>query len=176
MADGPAANWYPDPGRQYAYRYFDGTGWTDHVADPAGGRFTQPLPAQASTAPPHPASVAPGSVPPVPLLTIPHVPGREIVEVRGLVSACTVMSRHVFSDIGSDFRSIGGGNLGGIERAIGDAIEQARQRLYVQAYLAGADTVIGVSVGLETVADKAQAVVITGTAVRTGPSSDVPAG
>jgi hypothetical protein len=32
----PPANWYADPGGRHQYRYFDGTQWTDHVAD--GGR------------------------------------------------------------------------------------------------------------------------------------------
>jgi hypothetical protein len=30
---GYAPNWYPDPTRRHRLRYFDGTAWTDHVAD-----------------------------------------------------------------------------------------------------------------------------------------------
>jgi uncharacterized protein YbjQ (UPF0145 family) len=161
------ANWYADPGKRYAYRYFDGSRWTEHVSDNLGNRLDDPLPDLAGAPGPDPASVAPTAVPEVPLLTIPHVPGRDITEVRGLVTSCAVMSRNVFSDLGSDLASLGGGNLSGIERAIAIATQQARQRLYVQAYVAGADTVVGVQVGLETVADKAQAVVMSGTAVRT---------
>lgn len=167
--DSVPANWYADPGRRYAYRYFDGSEWTGHVSDNLGNRFEDPLRDLAAAPAPHPASVAPTAVPEVPLLTIPHVPGREIIEVRGLVTSCAVMSRHLFSDLGSDIASLAGGNLAGIERAIAIATQQARQRLHVQAYAAGADTVIGVQVGLETVADKAQAVVMSGTAVRTAP-------
>ena len=29
----PAADWYPDPRGLARLRYWDGTGWTDHVAD-----------------------------------------------------------------------------------------------------------------------------------------------
>src|SRR6185503_5887668 len=31
--------WYPDPGHLHELRYFDGTSWTDHVAD--SGRANQ---------------------------------------------------------------------------------------------------------------------------------------
>lgn len=50
----PAANWYPDPTGRNEHRYWDGTGWTDHVsnrgvtgvdpvgAPPAGAQSQQP--------------------------------------------------------------------------------------------------------------------------------------
>src|SRR5579864_7384636 len=28
----PAPGWYPDPSSRHAWRYWDGRGWTDHVA------------------------------------------------------------------------------------------------------------------------------------------------
>ena len=31
----PDAGWYPDPSRQAAYRWWDGTGWTSHVSGPS---------------------------------------------------------------------------------------------------------------------------------------------
>lgn len=50
---GPAPDWYPDPSNRHQHRYWDGTSWTEHVADdgvqsvdPPGG----PAPAQAATA------------------------------------------------------------------------------------------------------------------------------
>ena len=35
--------WYPDPGRQHQYRYWDGQVWTDHVSD-NGVSAVDPLP------------------------------------------------------------------------------------------------------------------------------------
>lgn len=32
-----AAGWYPDPRERHEHRYFDGTAWTDHVADDGRG-------------------------------------------------------------------------------------------------------------------------------------------
>jgi hypothetical protein len=43
--------WYPDPNGRYAQRYHDGTSWTEHVADAAGNRSTDPQGAAAGAAP-----------------------------------------------------------------------------------------------------------------------------
>lgn len=48
MAD-PAADWYPDPTGRHEYRYWDGSAWTDHVAD-AGEASTDPIAASTSAA------------------------------------------------------------------------------------------------------------------------------
>src|SRR4051794_38229054 len=41
MAD---AGWHFDPSGRHEFRYWDGTGWTDHVSD-NGAQSTDPLPA-----------------------------------------------------------------------------------------------------------------------------------
>lgn len=163
------ANWYADPGRRFAFRYFDGDRWTDHVTDVSGNVTSKPLPPDVDASPPDIASISPHAVPEIPLLTVPTVPGRSIVEVFGLLMASAVMSRDSLSDFGSDVASFGGGPLRGIERAINVAAQTARQRLFVQAFAVGADCIIGLNVGLETVSDKAQAIFMTGTGVRTAP-------
>lgn len=38
----PAADWYPDPSRKYTHRYWDGRGWTEHVAT-EGRRDVDPI-------------------------------------------------------------------------------------------------------------------------------------
>jgi uncharacterized protein YbjQ (UPF0145 family) len=116
-----------------------------------------------------PVEAARTPAPAVPLLTIPTIPGRDIVDVLGLVTASAVMSRNVFSDIGSDIVSVFGGNLEGIEKAISLCIEQVQQRMYERARSVGADSVVGLSLRLETVSDKAQAILMSGTAVRSHP-------
>jgi uncharacterized protein YbjQ (UPF0145 family) len=81
------------------------------------------------------------------------------------------MSRNVFSDVGSDIASVFGGNLEGIEKAISLCIEQVQQRMYEQARSVGADSVVGLSLRLDTVSDKAQAILMSGTAVRSRPGA-----
>ena len=97
--------------------------------------------------------------------------GREIVASLGLVRAHAVMSRNVVSDAGSDLMSFFGGSLGGIEAAIESALRDAEQRLRRNAAQLGADHVLNVVIALETVSDKAQAILISGTAVETRAST-----
>jgi predicted small integral membrane protein len=73
MAD---AGWYPDPRGRHEHRYFDGTTWTDHVADNGRGSMdpvNAPSPpsgpplARSTDAPPPPPGASPtsvGSLPP----------------------------------------------------------------------------------------------------------------
>jgi uncharacterized protein YbjQ (UPF0145 family) len=153
-----------------AQRYsLDQSGW-----ELAWREFARREPANASDylrqlSPPVEAARTPA--PAVPLLTIPTIPGRDIVDVLGLVTASAVMSRNVFSDVGSDIASVFGGNLEGIEKAISLCIEQVQQRMYEQARSVGADSVVGLSLRLDTVSDKAQAILMSGTAVRSRPGA-----
>lgn len=103
----------------------------------------------------------------VPLLTVSFVPGREVVAVAGLVTAQSVMSRDLFSDAGSDLKSTIGGSLKGMERAVAAAVASARRDLAACAMSLGGDSVIGVTVSIAGVGDKAQAILLSGTAVRT---------
>jgi uncharacterized protein YbjQ (UPF0145 family) len=109
------------------------------------------------------------AAPAVPLLTIPTVPGQEITQVLGLVTASAVVSRNMFSDLGSDVSSVIGGNLEGVEKAITKGLDQVRLRMYQQVEIVGGNCVVGLSVQVESVADKAQAIILAGTAVRISP-------
>ena len=108
--------------------------------------------------------------PPVPMHTLPGVPGREVVESFGLVTAQSVMSRGFFSDTGSDLKSVLGGNLKGMEKALGDAIKAATSDLSAVAAGLGADAVVAVTVSVAGVGDKAEAIIVAGTAVRSVPT------
>lgn len=35
--------WYPDPAGRFSQRYYDGTRWTEHVADASGNQSTEPV-------------------------------------------------------------------------------------------------------------------------------------
>src|SRR5688572_7027719 len=43
--------WHPDPTGRHEHRYYDGTGWTDHVAD-GGNLSTDPVAAPAEVSKP----------------------------------------------------------------------------------------------------------------------------
>ena len=69
MADAPSPGWYPDPAQPGGarQRWWDGVGWTSHVADgapPAPGDWTAPDVTE-SPLPPVPPGHQPGSVVPV---------------------------------------------------------------------------------------------------------------
>ena len=68
MAD---AGWYPDPRGRHEHRYFDGTTWTDHVADDGRGAMdpvnapsppSGPPVAPSADAPPPPPGASPTSI------------------------------------------------------------------------------------------------------------------
>jgi hypothetical protein len=64
--------------------------------------FMQAVATAAGVDAPIPINAA---APPVPLLTLPHVPGAEVSEMLGLVTGLAVISRNVLSDLGSDLMS-----------------------------------------------------------------------
>ncbi|NQU36224.1 MAG: DUF2510 domain-containing protein, partial [Actinobacteria bacterium] len=53
-----SADWYPDPSGHHQMRYWDGSAWTDHIAN-AGVAGSEPL--QNAAPPPSPAPVAPAA-------------------------------------------------------------------------------------------------------------------
>ncbi|MDQ6641979.1 MAG: YbjQ family protein [Actinomycetota bacterium] len=83
-----------------------------------------------------------------------------------------MISRSALCDLGSDLTSVFRGNLEGIEKAIHMCTEQVRERMYLEAERVGADAIVGLSVRLESAADKAQAVLMAGTAVLSRPIDD----
>lgn len=61
----PDPGWVRDPSGRYAQRYFDGTRWTEHVADEYGRRSTDPVEnAQRQVLPPVAQSAPPAAAPP----------------------------------------------------------------------------------------------------------------
>ncbi len=83
----------------------------------------------------------------------------------GLVNGRIVVARNFLSDFGSDVTSLSGGRLGGIEKAIDTGLSHAADELRAHAAAIGADAVVGVGISVQTVADKAQLILMVGTAV-----------
>jgi uncharacterized protein YbjQ (UPF0145 family) len=74
--------------------------------------------------------------------TMNDIPGYEVDEVFGEVMGLTVRSRNVGSQIGAGFKSILGGELKGMTKALVDSREQVRQRMIDEAEAHGANAII----------------------------------
>ena len=74
--------------------------------------------------------------------TMNDIPGYEVDEVFGEVMGLTVRSRNVGSQIGAGLKSILGGELKGMTKALIDSREQVRQRMVEEAEAHGANAII----------------------------------
>ncbi len=73
------------------------------------------------------------------ITTTNDVPGYEIQEILGEVFGLTVRSRHIGSQIGASFKSLVGGELGGMTKMLSEGREEAIRRLVAEAELKGAN-------------------------------------
>jgi len=94
------------------------------------------------------------------------VPGREIIEVLGLVKANTIRAKHIGKDIMAGLRNIVGGELTEYTEMLSESREQALQRMIKEAEKLGADAVINVRFMTSSVAQGAAEILVYGTAVR----------
>src|SRR5450432_3705116 len=76
------------------------------------------------------------------ITTTNDLPGYEIQEVLGEVFGLTVRSRNVGSQIGAGLKSILGGELRGMTKALIDSREQVMQRLVEEAEARGANAIL----------------------------------
>jgi uncharacterized protein YbjQ (UPF0145 family) len=74
--------------------------------------------------------------------TMNDIPGYGVDEVFGEVMGLTVRSRNVGSQIGAGFKSILGGELKGMTKALVASREQVRQRMIDEAEAKGANAII----------------------------------
>jgi uncharacterized protein YbjQ (UPF0145 family) len=74
--------------------------------------------------------------------TMNDIPGYEVDEVFGEVMGLTVRSRNVGSQIGAGLKSILGGELKGMTKALIDSRQQVRQRMIEEAEALGANAII----------------------------------
>jgi len=95
------------------------------------------------------------------------IPGKEIVEMFGLVSGSTVRAKHIGKDIFASLKNIVGGELKAYTELLGESREQAIQRMVAQAQQMGANAIINVRFSTSSVAAGAAELYVYGTAVRT---------
>ncbi len=107
--------------------------------------------------------------PDLPCSTTPHLPGREIVETLGLVFGESALDSDLFEDFASGFRAPENRSES-YEGTLRDTRRTALQRMEQEAGAIGADAVVGVMVGYESMG-RFLLITASGTAVvlRPGP-------
>ncbi len=103
------------------------------------------------------------------LVTTHAVPGREIREALGIVSAECALGINVFRDILGSLRDLIGGRSGTHQKALREARNNCLDELAEQASALGADAVVGVDLDYSEISGGGKGMVLlvaTGTAVR----------
>lgn len=95
------------------------------------------------------------------------LPGYEVKEVLGEVFGLTVRSRHAGSQLGAGLKSLVGGELKGLTKALVESRREAQQRLEEEAGALGADAILAMRFDASEIGGGWQEVCAYGTAVRT---------
>ena len=94
------------------------------------------------------------------------IPGREIVEILGLVQGNTIRAKHLGRDIAAGFKNLVGGEIKGYTELLTEARREATERMIAQAEQLGADAVVNVRFTTSAVAAGAAELYAYGSAVR----------
>lgn len=108
------------------------------------------------------------------VVTSDEVPGREIEDALGLVTANAVRARHIGRDILAGLKNIVGGEIGAYRQLLIESREQALADLERQAEERGADAVVAVRIATASVTQGAAEILVYGTAVRLRQRSAAP--
>jgi uncharacterized protein YbjQ (UPF0145 family) len=100
------------------------------------------------------------------ITTTNDLPGYEIEEVFGEVFGLTVRSRNVGSQIGAGLKSILGGELRGMTKALADSREQVMQRMVEEAEARGGNAVLAMRFDTSEMGGTWTEICAYGTAVR----------
>jgi len=99
------------------------------------------------------------------LSNIEVLPSKHIVRHLGLVQGSTVRAKHAGKDIMAGFKNIFGGELTAYTELMGEAREEATQRMVAQAQSLGANGIINIRFATSSVAQGASEIFAYGTAV-----------
>ena len=76
------------------------------------------------------------------ITTMNDVPGHEITDVYGEVFGLTVRSRNAFSQLGAGLKSMLGGELKGMTKALAESRLEVTQRMIEEAEAKGANAIV----------------------------------
>ncbi|ELA8095893.1 heavy metal-binding domain-containing protein [Vibrio parahaemolyticus] len=94
------------------------------------------------------------------------IPGKEIAEVRGVVTGNVVQSKHIGRDLMAGLKSIVGGEIRGYTEMMTEARDIAIQRMVEQANQKGADAIVGIRFTTSSIVDGSSEILSFGTAVK----------
>jgi uncharacterized protein YbjQ (UPF0145 family) len=100
------------------------------------------------------------------ITTANDLPGYEITETLGEVFGLTVRSRNVGSQLGAGLKSIMGGELKGMTKALVDSREQVIERMVEEASAKGADAIVAMRFDTSDMGSNWTEICAYGTAVR----------
>lgn len=99
------------------------------------------------------------------IVTTETIPGKEIVQVIGLVKGGTVRSKHIGKDIAASFKTVVGGELNGYNEMLDEARQIAIGRMVDEAEAQGANAILAMRLQSSTITQGAAEMVAYGTAV-----------
>ena len=98
--------------------------------------------------------------------TMNDIPGYEVDEVFGEVMGLTVRSRNLGSQIGAGFKSMLGGELKGMTKALVDSRQQVMERMVAEAEAKGANAIVAMRFDTSDMGTGWTEICAYGTAVR----------
>ncbi|MHC4820575.1 MAG: YbjQ family protein [Planctomycetota bacterium] len=93
------------------------------------------------------------------------IPGKRIVELKGLVQGNTVRAKHMGRDIAAGLKNIVGGELKGYTELLIESRREAVSRMMGQAEQMGANAIVNVRFATSSIAGGAAELYAYGTAV-----------
>jgi uncharacterized protein YbjQ (UPF0145 family) len=100
------------------------------------------------------------------ITTMNDIPGYEIEEVFGEVFGLTVRSRNIGSQLGAGLKSILGGELKGMTKALVDSRQQVTDRMVEEAEAKGANAIVAMRFDTSEMGTNWTEICAYGTAVR----------
>ncbi len=100
------------------------------------------------------------------ITTTNDIPGYEIKDVYGEVFGLTVRSRNAFSQLGAGLKSIMGGELKGMTKALVDSRNDVIARMTEEAEAKGANAIVAMRFDTSEMGDTWTEICAYGTAVR----------
>ena len=100
------------------------------------------------------------------IATTPDLPGYEVQEVLGEVFGLTVRSRNLGSQFGAGLKSMFGGELKGMTKALVDSREQVIQRMVDEAEAKGGNAILAMRFDTSEMGGNWTEICAYGTAVR----------
>jgi uncharacterized protein YbjQ (UPF0145 family) len=101
------------------------------------------------------------------IATTNELPGRQVVEVLGEVMGLTVRSRNVGSQFGASLKSLVGGELKGMTKALTESRHEVIDRMVAEAEAKGADAIVAMRFDTSEMGPNWTEICAYGTAVRT---------